>query len=151
MNCVMCENGENVGQNRARGYDNDFIRRVYRTVLWFSGLIFILLCTTLNAKLVANYAIGALISAGMFWTQAVFVRRMLSPGQNRRGRAKAAILNLSKFGAIMTILYILLRFDYFYPIAFLGGLVMVKVVILLKVFGRAWAKRSGDAAMGRSS
>ena len=142
MNCVMCENGENVGQNRARGYDNDFIRRVYRTVLWFSGLIFILLCTTLNAKLVANYAIGALISAGMFWTQAVF---------DRRGRAKAAILNLSKFGAIMTILYILLRFDYFYPIAFLGGLVMVKVVILLKVFGRAWAKRSGDAAMGRSS
>ena len=147
----MCESGENVGQNRARGYDNDFIRRVYRTVLWFSGLIFILLCTTLNAKLVANYAIGALISAGMFWTQAVFVRRMLSPGQKRRGRAQAAILNLSKFGAIMIILYLLLHFNYFHPIAFLGGLVMVKVVILLKVLGRAWAKRSGDAAMGRSS
>lgn len=122
--------------------DLDFLRRTYRTTLIIGAMITLLLCATGKGVWVINYSLGVLTSLCFFKVTEWFVTQTFrAPHEGKPKRRWSSFFMVGKYFALVLGLYSLDRLRYFDGLAFLGGLVTLKVVLILKLFGSASGSR----------
>lgn len=96
----------------------------------------LLLCSTANAKLVFNYALGVLITLAFVKTTEIFVtQNYRAAHEPKLKRSWVNALMLVKWLALTAFLYFLNKVRYFDGASLLAGLITMHAVIILKVFG----------------
>jgi hypothetical protein len=124
--------------------DAAFLGRVARTTVWFGAyLSFFVFAVTRSSFLASSYAVGASLSALLLWSQVAYVRVLVRSKAND-GAAKASRFPVwlalpLKYGALMFLIWALLRFQLIQPLAFVLGVSLSQLVIVAKVVGRMMA------------
>ena len=113
----------------------DFLSRVQRTTLILSAIVFVFVAVYHETMFALGYLIGATWSVANFWMLGRLIRSVLTP-QEVAPRLTAAFAAV-KFPVLYVGGYLLLRSEWFSPVALLSGFATLFLVVLLKALGRA--------------
>lgn len=131
-------------QTRDGFIDSGFLKRVYYTTLWVSGIVFLILCTVQNAILLLNYTVGVFFGISFVKVTEILVLQLMQvPREVQKHRWVSIVLTVGKYAALIGTLYALTRYDLLHPLGFLIGWLMIQIVLILKLIGRALLKRMG--------
>lgn len=131
-------------QTRDGFIDSGFLKRVYWTTLWVSGIVFLILCPTQNVMLILNYTVGVFFGLSFVKvTELLVLQLMRMPGEAQKHRCVPIVLTIGKYAALVGTLYLLTHHDLLHPLGFLIGWLMIQIVLILKLIGRALLKRMG--------
>jgi len=112
----------------------DLIAKSYRSIA-LAWIIAVSWCIALCKPWIAlSITVGAALGMAVLLTFDLVVRRAFVPGAARPGRALLK-LALLKYPLIGIILYWLVRWNRFDPLAFCGGIVLVHFAVLVKAMG----------------
>ena len=130
----------------------DLVSKSYRSIgaAWIAAAIG---CAALGKLWIAlNVTLGTALGSAVLLTFDMVVRRSFAPGAKRPRRAVVR-LALLKYPLIVIILYWMVRWNRFDPIAFCGGIALVHLAILGTAVGVALVERrqSGIARLAASS
>lgn len=125
-------------------FDEQFIRRVYKTTIWVWAFSFIW-CIWLRQPLAAlGLTIGALVGIAGLRTLEMTVKRSTTPSQSAIPGFPTAKYTLLKYPAYLVIMsLVVLTKNIPIIIGFMAGLGLVHLVIILKAVGRMVIQRLG--------
>jgi hypothetical protein len=129
-----------------------FVRRTIRTAAVVAGIVVLVLLSYGQLWAVGPFLGGIALSSVLLYLWDVFVRSLLNPdiirksGGKRKGRLAAIIgFSLIKYPLVGLLLYMAVRMwggDPHRALAFLGGFILLHVVIGLRAVSRALLDRN---------
>ncbi len=113
----------------------DFVHRAYKTSAMIAFLVLLFLCAAADWRLIVNYCLGYLTGLGFMVATEVAVGTIIGGRAEERKKAGAVLLMAGKYGALVGLLYLLVRLRYLHPVSFAGGVLTLQAVLFLKAIG----------------
>ncbi len=126
----------------------EFLHRVLRSTAFVGVLVFAFVAVYYQPRFGLGILFGCAWGIGNFWALTRVIPAVLTP--NTVDRRRALLLAAIKFPALYGIGYLVLRSEWFTPIALLIGFSLLFVVVVLKAAGRMFLRLDDRSAESHS-